>query len=44
VLKSSNSNVAVNFSAGLKDVMNDIPAESQATMGKAIAMAIVFGG
>lgn len=29
-LKSSNSNAAVNFSAGVKDITNDIPAQEQA--------------
>jgi len=43
VLGGSNGTSPVNFSAGTKDVTNDIPAASQATTGKAIAMAIVFG-
>ena len=48
VIESTNSNNAVNFSAGVKDVTNDIPAGTQwsaisSITGKAIAMAIVFG-
>ncbi|MFA5952301.1 MAG: hypothetical protein WC807_18690 [Hyphomicrobium sp.] len=43
VIASTNSNAAVSFSAGTKDVTNDIPAASQATVGKAAALAIVFG-
>jgi hypothetical protein len=43
VIESTNANAAVNFSAGTKDVSNDIPAGSQATVGKAAALAIVFG-
>jgi hypothetical protein len=50
VLKSSNSNSAVNFGAGTKDVFVTYPADkavttdNAVTTGKAIAMAIVFGG
>jgi hypothetical protein len=50
VLKSSNSNSAVNFGAGAKDVFVTYPADkavttdNAVTTGKAIAMAIVFGG
>jgi hypothetical protein len=50
VMKSSNSNNAVNFGAGTKDVFVTYPADKAlttdngATTGKAIAMAIVFGG
>jgi hypothetical protein len=43
VIESTNANAAVNFSAGTKDVSSDIPAASQATVGKAAALAIVFG-
>lgn len=43
ILESSNSGSAVNFSAGSKDVFVTYPAEKAATLGKAIAMAIVFG-
>jgi hypothetical protein len=50
ILKSSNSNNAVNFGAGTKDVFVTYPADkavttdNAVTTGKAIAMAIVFGG
>jgi hypothetical protein len=44
VLKSSNSNAAVSFSAGIKDIMNDVPAQYQSSIGQAIMMAMVFGG
>jgi hypothetical protein len=43
VIASSNSNNAVNFSAGTKDVTNDMPADLQMTRGRAVALAMVFG-
>jgi hypothetical protein len=43
VLQSSNSDAAVTFSAGVKDVMNDIPAQYQASIGQAISVAMIFG-
>jgi hypothetical protein len=43
VLLSSNSNNAVNFAAGTKDVTNDLPADRQITSGRAVAMTLVFG-
>jgi hypothetical protein len=48
VLESSNSGNKVDFGAGTKDVFVTYPAEESITKdqatGKAIAMAIVFGG
>ncbi len=43
VIASSNANAAVNFSAGTKDITNDVPAGKQATLGRAIALSLVFG-
>lgn len=37
VLLSSNANAAVNFAAGTKDVVNDLPADEQISIGQAIA-------
>lgn len=34
VIESTNSDLAVNFSAGTKDVTNDVPADSQVRVGK----------
>lgn len=42
VIESSNSNNAVNFSAGTKDVANDIPAGSQTPRGLAFAYTQIF--
>lgn len=41
-LRSSNSNAAVNFSAGIKDITSDIPADKQATRGLAFAYSQIF--
>ena len=41
VLASSNSGSAVNFSAGTKDVSNDLPASKQTSIGKAIATSMI---
>lgn len=42
VIASSNSNSAVNFSAGTKDVTNDIPAGAQVYRGLAFAYTQIF--
>lgn len=41
-IESSNSNLAVNFSAGTKDVTNDIPASMQTQRGLAFCFTQVF--
>jgi hypothetical protein len=43
VLQSSNSDALVNFAAGIKDVMNDLPAQYQSGVGHAMLMAMVMG-
>jgi hypothetical protein len=42
VITSSNSNNAVSFAAGTKDVTNDLPANYQIPRGNAVALAWVF--
>lgn len=42
VLLSSNSNNAVNFSAGTKDVVNDITAAQQTTRSRAFTYSQIF--
>ena len=43
VLASSNNNNAVNFSAGSKDVSNDLPASNQGEIDHALAVHLAFG-
>ncbi len=43
VLASSNSGSAVNFTAGTKDITNDLPASNQGEIDHALAMQIAFG-
>lgn len=43
ILSSSNSNNAVNWSAGNKDVFVTYPAEKSVDIGKSIALDILFG-
>ena len=43
VLASSNSGSAVNFSAGTKDITNDLSASNQGEIDHALAMQIAFG-
>ena len=42
IFSSSNSNNAVNWSAGTKDVFVSYPAEAAATKGRSIIFAMVF--
>lgn len=42
VINSSNSDAAVNFSAGTKDVTNDVPASRQITNATSVVQLLVF--